>query len=202
MCLPLEIKLNLSENGFKRKFVSHTDFRLAFFEHLQIHTRVPQKRNVQLLWASYISSYKHRFTNPFAIHIQRIIHFRCSGKARNQQCSPEMGKILWNYSSLYTFALFMHCIFIHFLPLSFFHFDVGIMYIVFVSWYTNRWERKRSFSLLQNGLLSFVYLSGELAANTNDGIQSNNTFFPLPFSCCVVMCSLVYLFFPFGEYKL
>lgn len=120
MCLPLEIKLNLSENGFKRKFVSHTDFRLAFFEHLQIHTRVPQKRNVQLLWASYISSYKHRFTNPFAIHIQRIIHFRCSGKARNQQCSPEMGKILWNYSSLYTYALFMHCIFIHFLPLSFF----------------------------------------------------------------------------------
>lgn len=120
MCLPLEIKLNLSENGFKRKFVSHTDFRLAFFEHLQIHTRVPQKRSVQLLWASYISSYKHRFTNPFAIHIQRIIHFRCSGKARNQQCSPEMGKILWNYSSLYTYALFMHCIFIHFLPLSFF----------------------------------------------------------------------------------
>lgn len=44
---PLEIKLNLSENGFKR--FSHTDFRLPFFEHLQILTRVPQKRNVQLL---------------------------------------------------------------------------------------------------------------------------------------------------------
>lgn len=104
---PLEIKLNLSENGFKR--FSHTDFRLPFFEHLQILTRVPQKRNVQLLWASYISSYKHRFTNPFAIHIQRIIHFRCSGKARNQQCSPEMGKIL--FISLYIrviYALYFH----------------------------------------------------------------------------------------------